>query len=596
VALSVGLTAAWLTLIGAAASASAPVITSISAGSNVTCAATNVGAADCWGRNTRGELGDGTTTQSSVPVQVSGLTSGVSSVAAGDEDACALSSAGGVKCWGFNSVGQLGDGTTTGSTTPVQVSGLTSGISAVDAGTSFACALTSAGAVKCWGYNIEGQLGDGTMTNSTTPVQVSGLTSGISAVGAGYERSCALTTAGAVKCWGVLGDGNTQSSTPVQVPGLTSGVSAISVGTDDACAITSGGALKCWGINDWGQLGNGTMTPSSTPVQVSGLTSGVAAVSAGFDSTCAITSAGALKCWGHNAQGQLGEGSTTDSSTPVQVSGLTSGVAAVSVGAADACALTTPGDVKCWGSNFVGQLGDGTTIDSPVPVDVFGPTITGINNTVGGAKSITLTGKVPVTTSWIGMDPGATITSYQAQEQIGRGGAFTDVTLSSPTATSLTLDLTPGKLYDFQIRATDSLGHTSVWSPGVHFHLNTAQEGAATYAGTWVSQQLNGAWGRSVSSSTELNASATFGFAGRYGVWVGTKGPMYGSAAVYVDGTYQTTIDCNAGSTQKRRVLFRYATAQPTNYIHMIQIVNLATAGHPRIDIDGFVSFATPRH
>jgi alpha-tubulin suppressor-like RCC1 family protein len=596
VVLSAGLVAASLTLNVAPAGASAPVIISISAGVYHTCAVASTGAAQCWGRNTYGELGDGTTTQHSIPVQVSGLTGGVSAVSAGDEDTCARSSAGDVKCWGFNSIGQLGDGTTTDSSTPVQVSGLTSGVSAVAVDSAYACAVTGAGAVKCWGFNVDGQLGDGTTTTRSTPVQVSGLTSGMSAVAVGSDHACALSSAGGVKCWGGnagggLGDGTTtDSSTPVQVSGLTSGVSAIAAGSYYTCAVASAGALKCWGNDTQGELGDGMTTNSSTPVQVSGLTSGVSAVSAGSDNTCAVTSAGALKCWGINGQGELGDGMTTNSSTPVQVSGLTSGVSTVAVGSDHACALSSAGGVKCWGGNASGGLGDGTVVDSSVPVDVFGPTISDINNSVG--TTITSAGRVPVTTTWIGADPSATITSYQAQEQIAKG-AWRTVALTSATATSLTLKLIPAKRYNVRIRATDSLGNKSVWSPGVPLHLDGSQD-ASSYAGTWVTQALDGAWGGTVSSSTELNASASFGFRGRYVAWVGTKGPGYGSAAVYVDGVYWTTINCHGGSSVKRRVLFRYATALPTNYGHTIQIVNLATAGHPRIDIDGFVSFETP--
>ena len=142
---------------------------STGSGSRHNCAIVS-GAAKCWGDNTTGQLGDGTTTQAQSPIQVSGLASGVTAVGVGSFFTCAVRS-GGVKCWGTNSSAQLGDGTFTQRLTPVQVCGLTSGVTAVAAGGTHACALTSGGGVKCWGANTNGQLGDGTTTNASDPGQ-----------------------------------------------------------------------------------------------------------------------------------------------------------------------------------------------------------------------------------------------------------------------------------------------------------------------------------------------------------------------------------------------------------------------------------------
>ena len=357
----------------------------ISAGGAHTCALATSGAAKCWGYNETGQLGNGTTTDSTTPVQVTGLTTGSTAITAGASDArgpwdhtCALTSGGAVKCWGWNYTGQLGNGTTTNSTTPVQVSGLTTGVTAITAGGMHTCALTTGGGVKCWGDNSRGQLGNGTTTNSTTPVQVSGLTTGVTAITAGHTYTCALATGGGVQCWGdnsggQLGNGTTtNSTTPVQVSGLTSGVTAITASYRHTCALTTGGAAKCWGDNSGGQLGNGTTTSSTTPVQVSGLTTGVTAITAGSFHTCAITTGGAAKCWGDNSGGQLGNGTTTSSTTPVQVTGLATGVTAITAGHSHTCALTTGGTAKCWGYNAGGQLGNGTTTDSLTPVGVTG--------------------------------------------------------------------------------------------------------------------------------------------------------------------------------------------------------------------------------
>ena len=297
-----------------APSASAAPAAAQSVGNLHSCFLTTGGGAKCWGDNGRYQLGDGTTTNRNTPVDVSGLTSGVAAVSAGWHHTCALTTGGGAKCWGRNSEGQLGDGNTTDQGTPVDVSGLTSGVAAVAAGTFHTCALTTTGGVKCWGYNVYGQLGDGTTMDSTTPVDVSGLSSGVAAVSAGNAHTCALTTAGGVKCWGYnvhgeLGDGtsfNTRT-VPVDVSGLTSAVAGIAAGAH-SCAITTAGGLKCWGENDRYQLGDGTTTTRTTPVDVSGLTTGVAAVSAGTHHTCALTTAGGLKCWGSNLNVQLGDG------------------------------------------------------------------------------------------------------------------------------------------------------------------------------------------------------------------------------------------------------------------------------------------------
>jgi len=357
-------------------------ISAIAAGMWHTCALTSGGGVKCWGLNGNGQLGDGTVTDRHTPVNVSGLASGVSAITAGRSHTCALTAGGGVKCWGANASGQLGNGTTTSRTKPVSVSGLASGVSAITAGDFHTCALTSGGRIKCWGYNGFGQLGDDTTTQRLTPVNVSGLASGVSAIAAGDSHTCALTTEGGVKCWGFnvfgqLGDGTTiDRHTPVNVSGLASGVSAIAAGWDHTCALTSGGGVMCWGWNDDGQLGDGTTIWRLTPVGVSGLASGVSIITVGHAHTCARTSGGGVKCWGLNGNGQLGDGTTTRRLTPINVSGLASGVSTISAGHAHTCVQTSGGGVKCWGWNIFGQLGDGTTTDRHTPVIVLDPTLT----------------------------------------------------------------------------------------------------------------------------------------------------------------------------------------------------------------------------
>src|SRR6266511_414030 len=214
-------------------------------------------------------------------------------VAAGGGHSCALTSGGGVKCWGWNDSGQLGDGTTSDRPAPVDVVGLSSGVTAITARDLQSCALTSGGGVMCWGDNRWGQLGDGTTTRRLTPAAVSGLSGGVTAIATGGVQSCALTTGASVMCWGdnrngAVGDGTTtRRLTPVAVSGLSGGVTAIATGSLHSCALTTSGGVKCWGDNEGHELGDGTTSNRSTPVDVSGLSNGVTAISAGFVHSCA---------------------------------------------------------------------------------------------------------------------------------------------------------------------------------------------------------------------------------------------------------------------------------------------------------------------
>ena len=254
--------------------------------------------------------------------------SSITAIAAGYFHTCVLTSEGGVKCWGANDAGQLGNATTTSSRAPIDVAGLASGVSAVAAGAGHTCALIRSGGVKCWGWNGAGQLGDRSTTDSSVPVDVSGLECGVITVAPGDDHTYALTSGGGVKCWGssYIDEGTGAmigSNVPVDVAGLATGISSIAVGQSHTCALTSDGGVKCWGSNDRGQLGNGIRTYSSipvdVPVDVAGLASGIAAISAGGGHTCALTSSGGVTCWGWNQWGQLGDGTQTSRRVPVTV-------------------------------------------------------------------------------------------------------------------------------------------------------------------------------------------------------------------------------------------------------------------------------------
>ena len=389
-----------------------PTVAEITAGGNHTCARTTAGGIGggvvCWGNNRFGGLGDGTTTSRRTPTPVSGLAAGAAAVGAGADHTCALTTGGGLICWGDNSSGQLGDGTYDQHAVPTPVAGLDAGMSALSPGGSHTCALTTGGGVVCWGNNYNGQIGDGTRVTRTTQTPVTGLASGVVAVAAGAYHSCALTTSGSVKCWGdntygQIGDGSTtRRLTPVAVSGLSSGVMAIAAGTYYTCALKTSGGVVCWGDNTSGQLGDGTTTQRSTPTAVSGLPGGVTAIAAGDVHACAVTAGGVVKCWGSNSYGELGDGTTTRRQTPTPVTGLGAGVASISAGTYHTCALTTGPAVLCWGLNSDGQLGDGTTTNrsTPTPANgqgqwVVAPTVTGVAPAAGltvGGTTVTVTG------------------------------------------------------------------------------------------------------------------------------------------------------------------------------------------------------------
>ncbi len=358
-----------------------------------TAGATAEGSLYAWGYNEDGELGDGTTTDSFTPLEVASV-GGFTAVAAGGGHTLALKSDGTVWSWGYNSNGELGDGTTTGSSTPVEVSSL-GDVTNVAAGAFHSLALTSDGHVSAWGNNPHGELGDGTTTSRHTPGPVASL-HGVTAVAAGWDHNLALTSNGTVWAWGSneagqLGDGTTtDQAIPVQVPSLAD-VTALAAGASHSLALKSDGTVWAWGANRWGQLGDGSFTEAFGPVRVSSL-GDVTAVAAGVGSShsLALKSDGTVWAWGGNWHGQLGDGGTTDSSTPVQVSSL-GGVSALAAGDLHSLAVKSDGTAWAWGHNGSGQLGNGTTTHSPIPVQVS--SLTGVTAVeAGSAHSLALRG------------------------------------------------------------------------------------------------------------------------------------------------------------------------------------------------------------
>lgn len=382
---SLALAAFWLASSVSLAQTPLTGIARIAGGSSHTCAVTTGGGVKCWGLNDNGQVGDNATAQRLTAVDVSGLASGASEVTGGFHSTCALTAAGGIKCWGYNGSGELGDNSITQRLTPANVVGIASGFSAVALGFSHACARSGSGGVQCWGYNSSKQLGNRNNTESHVPVDVltapASLLSGAGALAAGGYHNCVIAGGGIV-CWGnngygQLGDGQSgiTASEAVTViagpamPAITS-ITAITAGTYHTCALNAAGGVQCWGRNDFGQLGtNQAITMSATPVDVFGLASGVSSISAGDRHTCARVG-GTVKCWGWNFAGQLGDNSNTQSPTPVDVLGISTATA-IAAGGFHTCALLATSGVKCWGYNLNGQLGDNSLNFSSVPVDVL---------------------------------------------------------------------------------------------------------------------------------------------------------------------------------------------------------------------------------
>jgi alpha-tubulin suppressor-like RCC1 family protein len=326
------------------------------------------GSVRAWGFNNFSQLGDGTTTLRTSPVATTVLGGPVTSLAGGFYHSCALTAAGALQCWGYNFDGELGDGTTNSRAVPFQ--SFASGVKQVDAGDIHTCVVKTDGSAWCTGGNGSGQVGNGTTTPALTFVQV---LNNVEQVSAGTSSTCARLTTAIVSCWGnnnsgQIGQGTTGGSilSPTQITGFNA-VAEVSVGSAYACARKSDGTVWCWGNNAYGQLGDGTTVDHSAPVQVPGITTAVQITTAIH--TCARLQDETVRCWGRNQEGQLGDGSGKNSSTPVTVRDLV-GVAEIVSGQSFSCARLDTGAVQCWGNNQDGQLGDGTQTSRFAPASV----------------------------------------------------------------------------------------------------------------------------------------------------------------------------------------------------------------------------------
>jgi hypothetical protein len=384
----------------------------VSAAGDDTCAAWLNGALACWGDDSAGQLGDCSTAPRARPGMILGSAGGVvnfsmaahrtcesvpgdagiangsticwgpgpptavrgiaaaNGLAVSDDHACATTGSS-ILCWGDNTYGQLGDGTNNSSDVAVPVVGLTGDL--IKVGPQFSCVSTISGTTWCWGQNMGGQLGNGTTTSSSQPVKVLPDPVGIVFLTGQHVYA----NVGVVSCWGTgaCGDGSGPTSirlapTPVALsgPALTEPAGADAT----SCTILMGGSVECWGTNSHGQLGDGTVVDHLIPAAVllpSGEQAQYLSANADGSSFYALMSDGSVYSWGRNDRGQLGDGTTTDRSSPVRVVGVTTPYG-VTAGNAHACSQTSSWAVQCWGANDLGQLGDGTFVDRPTPVTI----------------------------------------------------------------------------------------------------------------------------------------------------------------------------------------------------------------------------------
>jgi alpha-tubulin suppressor-like RCC1 family protein len=355
----------------------------LSAGFGHTCAVTTAGEAYCWGSNQNGQLGNGSTQGTATPVRVTGERRFLE-VRAGDRHTCGLDVDFRAYCWGLNNRGQLGDGTTEDRDSPVRVIDL-GRLTALSAGRAHTCAVNLYNRIFCWGANDQAQLGDGTRIDRVGPVRLQGPLREFRQVSAGGIYSCGVTTADQAYCWGgnrrgALGDGTLNLRlTPVAVVGGLSfrevGARAAAGGTEHSRSggVTTDDLAYCWGEDHLGRLGNGPEGSSLTPVPVYG-TLKFARLSVGGGHTCGLTLGNLAYCWGWNGGGALGDGTDRLRGRPTAVVGghqFTDIAAAVN--GLHTCAIDDQAVAYCWGPNFAGQLGNGTFENPLVPTPVAAP-------------------------------------------------------------------------------------------------------------------------------------------------------------------------------------------------------------------------------
>jgi len=473
-------------------------VVAIACGGYHSMAVKNDGTLWCWGSNDSGELGNGSTTQSATPVEVSGL-SGVIAISGGggadtndpsDDFSVAVKNDGTVWSWGDNSNGVLGNGTTTESDVPVQVSNMSNVISVVGSRGDHVLALKNDGTVWAWGENDYGQLGNGTTTDNYVPVQVSNLT-GVTALATGLDENIALKSDGTLWGWGnnstdsQLGAGSaaaTQSALPVTVPNL-SGVTKIAAAKGHYLALKNDGTVWTWNDPTPSEISDGvTVTGSSLPVQVLGLSGTINAVACGTYSNYVLKNDGTVWAWGRNELGELGNGTIVDSQTPAQVSGLSNISAIASVGTAG-MALKNDGTVWTWGDNSNDALGiTGTEAYTTTAAQIPSGSLSGITAIAGaGDHAVALKSNGSVWTwGYNGLDAlgnGGTTTSSTPGLVSGLSGTITAITSGYDHVAALAND---GTVWTWGYNPSGQLGNGTIANSAVAVHLTTGLSGTVT--------------------------------------------------------------------------------------------------------------------
>lgn len=346
-------------------------------GDSHSCLLDTSGGVWCWGYNNSGQIGNGTMTTAKYVTRAATLTTGAQMIAAGGYHTCALDSTRSVWCWGANESGQLGNGTMTMSETPVRVSILGSGVQSLALGFQHSCAVDASGVMWCWGNNAYGQLGNGTTSNSDVPVPtMTEFAGGAQSISMGYHHSCATNGIGALYCWGYnnsgrLGDGTvTDRHVPTLVSNMASGIQAVSAGYVHTCAVDASGVFWCWGDNTYGELGDSSFgTGSLYPQAVKTLSIGVQTIALGGYHTC-VSDGTHVNCWGDDKYGQAGSATYTNQFAPIAVAGLSAPIRGLASGGFHTCVLDSVG-MQCWGYNGYDELGDGTYTNNGNPVQVF---------------------------------------------------------------------------------------------------------------------------------------------------------------------------------------------------------------------------------
>ncbi len=515
----------------------------------------NDGTLLAWGYNIYGQLGDGTTTNRSNPVVVTdalgNTITGIQSVSAGVFHTVALKTDGTLLAWGRNNKGQLGDGTLVNRSNPIVVTdalgNTITGIQSVSAGGDSTVALKTDGTLLAWGYNIYGQLGDGTTTKKINPVVVTdalgNTITGIQSVSAGYRHTVALKTDRTLLAWGYnlygrLGDGTTTTKhNPVMVTdalgNTITGIQSVDAGRWHTVALKTDGTLLAWGRNTSGQLGDGTTTKKINPVVVTdalgNTITGIQSITAGGFHTVALKTDGTLLAWGENTAGSLGDGTTTKKINPVVVTDsltnrITTGIQTMTTGFSHTVALKTDGTLLAWGYNVYGQLGDGTVTNKSNPVVVTDALGNAISNVASLMNVVASSGDTtpPVVTAPIDIYVSAVdingtpasnslITTFLAQV------SAIDNIDGSLTPTNNALTIFPIGITTVTFTATDAAGNigtatatVTVQSLATPVISNIAN--GATLAGT--SQTFN--WVDTGASSYRLLVGARFGGSGYF--------------------------------------------------------------------------------